>query len=151
MEFGSKKMAAQPFLTPAAEARGPQAAKVIIDETVDAMDKLMKARGGMMVPLIQSILEASAQLGDPMRLWPRVAPEGAGLPYATWDVVGGAPLPQLNEPPPADGWRVRLAAAAVAIRADIERRGNIESYNPSPDDDTGAFGISFDVRLLALR
>lgn len=108
-----------------------------------------------MVPLIQSILEASAQvraqLGDPMRLWPRFAPEGAGLPYATWDVVGGAPLPQLNEPPPADGWRVRLVVAAVAIRADIERRGNIESCNPSPDDDTGAFGISFDVRLLALR
>jgi len=121
----------------------------------------------MMVPLIQSILEASApvraQLGDdPMRLWPRVAPEGAGLPYATWDVVGGAPLPQLNDPPPADGWRVRLVvwggsateanAAAVAIRTEIERCGSIESYNPSPDDgDTGAFGISFDVRLLAIR
>lgn len=121
----------------------------------------------MMVPLIQSILEASApvraQLGsDPMRLWPRVAPEGAGLPYATWDVVGGAPLPQLSDPAPADGWRVRITvwgksatqanAAAVAIRAEVERYGSIESYNSSPDDDdTGAFGISFDVRLLAIR
>ncbi len=121
----------------------------------------------MMVPLIQSILEGSApvraQLGDdPMRLWPKVAPKGAVLPYATWDVVGGAPLPQLNEPPPADGWRVRLVvwgtiateanAAAVAIRAEVERYGSIESYNPQPDDDdTGAFGISFDLRLLAIR
>jgi len=40
----------------------------------------------------------------------------------------------------------------VAIRDEVERRGSIESYNPSPDDDdTGAFGISFDVRLLELR
>lgn len=120
----------------------------------------------MMVPLIQSVLATSApvraQLGDPVRLWPKVAPDGAALPYATWDVVGGSPVTQLSEPPPADGWRVRLTvwgktatqanAAAVAIRDEVERRGSIESYNPTPDDDdTGAFGISFDVRLLAIR
>jgi hypothetical protein len=120
----------------------------------------------MMVPLIQSILQASgpvrALLGDPLRLWPKVAPDGAGLPYATWDVVGGAPLAQLSDPPPADGWRVRIAvwggsateanAAAMAIRDEVERQGSIESFNPPPDDDdTGAFGISFDVRLLAIR
>lgn len=120
----------------------------------------------MMVPLIQSILQGSApvraQLGDPVRLWPKVAPEGAALPYATWDVVGGSPLAQLSDPPPADGWRVRLTvwgkgatqanAAAVAIRDEVERRGSIDSYNPTPDDDdTGAFGISFDARLLELR
>jgi len=119
-----------------------------------------------MVPMIQAILAASlpvrAQLGDPMRLWPGVAPEGAALPYATWSVVGGSPLPQLSDPPPADGWRVRITvwgkgatqanAAAVAIRDEVERHGSVESYNPMPgDDDTGAFGISFDVRLLALR
>ena len=45
LEFGTKKMAAKPFLTPAAEAKGPQAAQMIIDETLAAMDKLMKARG----------------------------------------------------------------------------------------------------------
>lgn len=45
VEFGTKKMAAKPFLTPAAEARGPQAAQVIIDGALAAMDKLMKARG----------------------------------------------------------------------------------------------------------
>jgi HK97 gp10 family phage protein len=45
LEFGTKKMAAKRFLTPAAEAKGPQAAQVIIDETLAAMDKLMKARG----------------------------------------------------------------------------------------------------------
>lgn len=119
-----------------------------------------------MVPLIQSILQASgpvrALLGDPIRVWPSVAPEGASLPYATWSVVGGSPLAQLSDPPPADGWRVRLTvwgdgasqanAAAVAIRDEVERHGSIESYNPPPDDDdTGAFGISFDVRLLAIR
>lgn len=119
-----------------------------------------------MVPLIQSILQASgpvrALLGNPIRVWPGVAPEGAALPYATWSVVGGSPMAQLSDPPPADGWRVRLAvwgdgasqasAAAVAIRDEVERHGSIESYNPPPDDDdTGAFGISFDVRLLAIR
>lgn len=120
----------------------------------------------MMVPLIQSILQGSAlvraQLGDPIRVWPRVAPEGVVLPYATWEVVGGSPMAQLSDPPPADGWRIRLTvwgssasqanAAAVAIRDEVERHGSIESYNPPPDDDdTGSFGISFDVRLLAIR
>ncbi|MNV62596.1 hypothetical protein D3C71_1551470 [compost metagenome] len=119
-----------------------------------------------MVPLIQSILQASGAvrtlLGDPIRVWPSVAPKGASLPYATWSVVGGSPLAQLSDPPPADGWRVRLTvwgdgapqanAAAVSIRDEVERHGSIESYNPTPDDDdTGAFGISFDVRLLAIR
>ena len=119
-----------------------------------------------MVPLIQSILQASspvrAMLGDPIRVWPHVAPEGASLPYATWSVVGGSPMAQLSDPPPADGWRVRLTvwgdgasqanAAAVAIRDEVERQGSIDSYNPTPhDDDTGAFGISFDARLLFVR
>jgi hypothetical protein len=119
-----------------------------------------------MVPPIQSILQASspvrALLGDPIRVWPGVATEGAALPYATWSVVGGSPLAQLSDPPPADGWHVRLTvwgagasqanAAAVAIRDEVERQGSIESYNPTPDDDdTGAFGISFDVRLLSIR
>ena len=45
LEFGTKKMRAKPFLTPAAEARGPQAAQVIIDETRKAMERIMKARG----------------------------------------------------------------------------------------------------------
>lgn len=45
LEFGTKKMAARPFLTPAAEARGPQAAQAIVDQTSAAIDKLMKARG----------------------------------------------------------------------------------------------------------
>lgn len=45
LEFGTKNMRAKPFLTPAAEARGPQAAKVMIDETRNAIDKIMKARG----------------------------------------------------------------------------------------------------------
>ena len=45
LEFGTKKMRSRPFLTPAAEARGPQAAQVTIDETRNAIDKIMKARG----------------------------------------------------------------------------------------------------------
>ncbi len=120
----------------------------------------------MMVPLIQSILQDSAavrtQLGDPVRAFPGTAPADTPMPYATWATVHGAPSAQLSDPPPADGWRVRLTvwgatlseanAAAVAIRDEIERRGSIESYNPPPDDDeTGAYGISFDARLLQLR
>ena len=120
----------------------------------------------MMVPLIQVILQESqavrAQLGDPIRLWPKRAPQDAAHPYAVWEVVGGSPTQMLSESPPADGWRVRLTVwgksltqannASVAIRDEVERRGSLESYNPTPDDDdTGAAGISFDVRLLQLR
>lgn len=45
LEFGTKKMAAKPFLTPAAEARGPEAAQVMIDETRKAIDKSVKRMG----------------------------------------------------------------------------------------------------------
>jgi len=119
-----------------------------------------------MVPLIQSLLQDAAAvrqvLGDPIRLWPGVAPQDAALPYATWEVVGGSPTAMLSEAPPADGWRCRMTVwgktmtqangVAVAIRDVVERVGSIESYNPTPDSDgTAAFGISFDARLLQLR
>lgn len=120
----------------------------------------------MMVPLIQAVMQGSAgvraQLGDPIRFFYGTAPLDTAMPYGVWDIVGGGPENLLSEAPPADGWRVRITvwgrtltqanAAAVAIRDEVERRGSIESYNPTPDDDdTGAFGISFDVRLLELR
>lgn len=120
----------------------------------------------MMVPLVQSLLQGAESvrllLGDPVRLWRGNAPQDTQLPYATWEVVGGAPAASLSEPPPADGWRVRITvwgdslsqanAVAVAIRAEVERVGSIESYNPTPDsDDTDAMAISFDARLLQVR
>lgn len=120
----------------------------------------------MMVPLIQSLLECDVTvrqvLGDPVRLFPGSAPQNTPLPYATWGVVNGSPTAMLSEPPPADGWRVRMTVwgaglsqangVAVAIRDVVERVGSIESYNPTPDSDgTDAIGISFDVRLLQLR
>lgn len=120
----------------------------------------------MMAPLIQSLLQGAEAvrqlLGDPVRLWPGNAPQNTQLPYATWEVVGGSPAASLSEPPPADGWRVRITvwgdslsqanAVAVAIRAEVERVGSIESYNPTPDsEDTDAMGISFDARLLHIR
>ncbi|MGS1319896.1 tail completion protein gp17 [Stenotrophomonas geniculata] len=120
----------------------------------------------MMVPLIQSLLEGDPivrqQLGDPVRLFLGSAPQNTPLPYATWEVVNGSPTAMLSEPPPADGWRVRMTVwgevltqangVAVAIRDVVERVGSIESYNPTPDSDgTDAIGISFDVRLLQLR
>ena len=45
LEFGTKKMAPKPFLTPAAEARGPEAAQVLIDETRKALDDQLKREG----------------------------------------------------------------------------------------------------------
>jgi len=119
-----------------------------------------------MVPLIQSLLEGDPtvrqQPGDPVRLFLGSAPQNTPLPYATWEVVNGSPTAMLSEPPPADGWRVRMTVwgevltqangVAVAIRDVVERVGSIESYNPTPDSDgTDAIGISFDVRLLQLR
>ncbi len=120
----------------------------------------------MMVPLIQSLLENDAAvrqvLGDSVRLYLGSAPQNTPLPYATWEVVNGSPTAMLSEPPPADGWRVRMTVwgevlseangVAVAIRDVVERVGSIESYNPTPDSDgTDSVGISFDVRLLQLR
>ncbi|MGX9721386.1 tail completion protein gp17 [Stenotrophomonas acidaminiphila] len=120
----------------------------------------------MMVPLIQSILHDSAtvraQLDDPVRTFPGTVLADTAMPYFTRGATHGSPLKQLSDPPPTNGWRLRLTvwdatlsdanATAVVIREEIERRGSIEPYNPAPDDvDTGAFGISFDVRLLQLR
>ncbi|QDY50412.1 HK97-gp10 family putative phage morphogenesis protein [Stenotrophomonas maltophilia] len=45
LEFGTKKMRASPFLTPAGEAKGPEAAQVVIDETWAALDKQLKKDG----------------------------------------------------------------------------------------------------------
>ncbi len=43
VEFGTKKMRASPFLTPAGESKGPEAAQVVIDETWSALERqLMK-------------------------------------------------------------------------------------------------------------
>ncbi len=38
-------MRASPFLTPAGEAKGPEAAQVVIDETWAALDKQLKKDG----------------------------------------------------------------------------------------------------------
>lgn len=120
-----------------------------------------------MVPLILAVMQSEpavrAQLGDPVRFYYGAAPLNTPMPYATWSIAGGGPVdPLLSEAPPADGWRIRITvwanglspanAAAVAMRDAIERRGSIEGYNPTPDDDdTGSTGISFDARLLSLR
>ncbi|OWQ56401.1 hypothetical protein CEE60_02700 [Stenotrophomonas maltophilia] len=45
LEFGTKKLRAQPFLTPAGEAKGPEAAQVIIDETWSALNSQMRKEG----------------------------------------------------------------------------------------------------------
>lgn len=45
LEFGTKRMAAKPFLTPAGEAKGPEAAQVVIDTTWKAIDKYTKETG----------------------------------------------------------------------------------------------------------
>lgn len=45
VEFGTKNMRASPFLTPAGEAKGPEAAQVVIDETWAALDRQLKKGG----------------------------------------------------------------------------------------------------------
>ena len=45
VEFGTKKKRASPFLTPAGEAKGPEAAQVVIDETWAALDRQLKKDG----------------------------------------------------------------------------------------------------------
>lgn len=119
-----------------------------------------------MVPLILAVMQSEpavrAQLGNPVRFYYGAAPLNTPMPFAVWTVAGGSPLEQLSDTPPADGWRIRITVwakglspannAAMAIRDAIERRGSIESYNPTPDDEgTGDSGISFDARLLSLR
>lgn len=45
VEFGTKNMRASPFLTPAGETKGPEAAQMIIDETWAELDKQLKKDG----------------------------------------------------------------------------------------------------------
>jgi len=45
LEFGTKKMKAKPFLTPAAEAKGPEAAKVIAEQIREGIDRIAKRHG----------------------------------------------------------------------------------------------------------
>lgn len=120
-----------------------------------------------MAPSILAVMQSEpavrALLGNPVRFFYGAAPLNTPMPYATWTIAGGGPVDSLlSDTPPADGWRIRITvwakdlspanAVAVALRDAIERRGSIEGYNPTPDDDdTGSTGISFDARLLSLR
>jgi len=45
LEFGTRKMRAKPFLTPAAEARGPEAAQAMIDGAIAAIERYTKRTG----------------------------------------------------------------------------------------------------------
>lgn len=45
VEFGTKRMAAQPFLTPAGEAKGPEAAKVVAEQIREGIDRIAKRHG----------------------------------------------------------------------------------------------------------
>lgn len=45
LEFGTYKMAARPFLSPAGEAKGPEAAKVIAENIREGIDRIAKRHG----------------------------------------------------------------------------------------------------------
>lgn len=45
LEFGTKRMPAQPFLTPAGEAKGPEAAKVVAENIREGIDRIAKRHG----------------------------------------------------------------------------------------------------------
>lgn len=45
LEFGTKRMPAKPFLSPAGEAKGPEAAKVIAAEIREGIERIAKRHG----------------------------------------------------------------------------------------------------------
>ena len=107
---------------------------------------------------------AAALLGnDPVRFWPfGEAEEGAALPYAVWQAVGGQPQNYLAGAPSMDDHTLQVdvyadsvpsaRAVALALRDAIEPHAYIAAWRgESKERETGLYRFSFDVDWLVER
>lgn len=101
-------------------------------------------------------------LGDPPRCFFGLAEENTARPYVVWHLTGGSPENVFDGPPPHDHFagqvdivaddQTSFIAAATAVRAAIERVGNVTSYNPGGvNAETGRFEYSFDAEFHVTR
>lgn len=101
--------------------------------------------------------------GSASRCWPfGSAPVDVATPYITWFTVAGGADNTLADAPGSDRfvgqidvWADSPGAAvngARAVRAAIERYGQIDNYNPSDrDPETGRYRMSFDAEFIVKR
>src|SRR5690606_18356150 len=94
---------------------------------------------------------------SPCRVFPfGEAPQGVVLPYAVWQVVGGAPENYLGQAPDIDGFTVQIDVyAATATAARNAAKALRDAFEPAAhvtrwggeyrDVETGRYRYSFDV------
>ncbi|GGD57823.1 tail completion protein gp17 [Pseudoxanthomonas indica] len=119
-----------------------------------------------MFPPIYQLVAADAAckavLGTPPRCYFGLAEENAARPYVVWHLAGGSPENLLDGPPPHDHFagqvdivaddQTSYIAAVTAVRAALERVGNVTSYNPGGKNaETGRLEYSFDAEFHVTR
>jgi len=121
-----------------------------------------------MLPPIFSVCAAEspvkALLGtSPVRFWPfGEVPQGASMPYAVWQLIGGSPENYLGQVPNADRFSLQVdvyastASAALntatALRDAVEPHAYITAWRSGDKDPvTKASRISFDVDWIIQR
>ena len=121
----------------------------------------------MFPPIFQFVAASpavTALLGTaPVRFWPfGEAPQGATLPYAVWQRVGGTPENYISNVPDADGYSIQVdvyaatgssaRAVAAALRDAIEPHAHIVGWRgESKDAETKHYRFGFDVDWLVQR
>lgn len=91
-----------------------------------------------------------------------LAPEGVGLPYAVWQVVGGSPENYLTNRPNTDNFLIQIdvygpdvddvRAAAKALRDALEDHAHVTSWRgESRDSETRLYRSSFDMSFFTNR
>lgn len=121
----------------------------------------------MLPPIFQTCAASNAVKAligsSPVRLWPfGVAPESPALPYAVWQVVGGAPENYMDQEPDADRFMLQVDVyaatassarnVAVALRDVIEQYAHIIAWRgESRDPETKHYRFTFDVDWHVLR
>ena len=100
---------------------------------------------------------------SPVRFWPfGSAPQGASMPYAVWQVIGGSPENYLGNTPDLDRFSIQVDVYAVtgavaqsvatALRDAIESHAYVTAWRGGDMDiNTKAFRVSFDVDWMIER
>lgn len=121
-----------------------------------------------MIPPVFSICAASSTVKSfigtsPVRFWPfGEVPQGAAMPYAVWQMIGGTPENYLGQVPDADRFSLQVdvyastGAAALntgeALRDAIEPHAYITAWRSGDKDPTTkAYRLSFDVDWIVER
>lgn len=115
-------------------------------------------------PTLTADASVTAALGsNPTRVYPHSeAPQGVALPYATHQLVTGAPENYLGTTADMEGFRVQFNCygatataarnAAKVIREALEASAYLVSFNGSGrDPDTNHYTYSFDMEFMSAR